>query len=327
MKRYLLSHESILAMVIIALIAIVGILNPNFFSLINLLFLLKNSMVTLLFATGFFLILVIGGLDVSFAAVGVVSMYCALKIATGISMELGFVPVLIIAALIGALLGLINGLLVTRLKVSSLIVTLGTMSLYRGFLLFFVGTEYLRQLPEGVTDFARSNLFRITAANGAKVGFHSSFLLVAVIILLVALMLRYTVFGRQAFAVGADPEAAARAGFKVRRIEVVFYVIAGVLAGIAGLLSATYIRVANPFSIIGTELDVIAAVIIGGAAVTGGRGSVIGTVLGVGLIAILRNSLTLLSIPAHWHDLAVGLVILAAVVISAAKPGGGSVQA
>lgn len=227
MNRVLVRHETILALLLVVLIAVVGILNPNFFSFMNLLFLLKNSMVTLLFATGFLLILVIGGLDVSFAAVGVFSMYCALRIATGIDMEMGFLPVLMLAAGIGGSLGLLNGFLVTRLGVSSLIVTLGTMSLYRGALLFFVGTEYLRKLPAGVMEFSRSNIFRITAANGAKVGFHSSFLLVFLIIVTVGVFLRYSTVGRQAYAIGGDPEAAARAGFPVRRIEVGFYALAG----------------------------------------------------------------------------------------------------
>ncbi|PSM16792.1 ABC transporter permease [Nitratireductor sp. StC3] len=319
MKALLLRHETVLLAVIVLLVAIVGSLNPNFFSLINLLFLMKNSMVMLVLSLGFFLILVIGGLDISFAAVAVTAMYITLKVATGIDMEMGFVPILIGAAAIGAALGFLNGVLVSWLGVSSLIVTLGTMSLYRGFLLFFFGTEYLRKLPEGVIEFSRSNLFQVTAANGAKVGFHSSFLLVALIALAVGLLLRFTVVGRQAFAMGADRVAAARAGFRVGRIEIGFYALAGALAGIAGLLSASFIRVANPFSIIGMELDVIAAVVIGGAAITGGRGTVIGTVLGVALIAVLRNSLTLLSVPAYWHDLGVGMVILAAVVISSLR--------
>lgn len=319
MSRLFAHHETVLAMVILMIVFIVAAINPNFFSLVNLLFLLKNMMVTLLFATGFFLILVIGGLDVSFAAVGVVAMYCALKITTAVDMDMGFIPVFLGATAIGALLGALNGILVTALKAPSLIVTLGTMSFYRGFLLFFVGTEYLRNLPKGVVEFSRSNLFKITASNGAAVGFHTSFIFVALIIFAVALLLRHTVIGRQAFAVGADAEAAARAGFRVRRIEICLYTIAGALAGIGGLLSATYIKVANPFSIIGTELDVIAAVVIGGAAITGGRGSVLGTVLGVVLIAVLRNSLTLLAIPSQWHQLSIGLVILVAIILAATR--------
>lgn len=312
-------HETILALIVLGLIVVVAAINPRFLSWVNMFFLLKNSAVMALFAIGFLLVLLIGGIDVSFAAVGVVAMYVALKLATAIDMAMPFLPILLMAAAIGTVLGMLNGFLVIRLKVSSLIVTLGTMSLFRGFLLFFVGTQYLRQLPSGVADFASSNLFTITAANGAKVGLHSSLLLVAVVALAVAALLRFTVFGRQTYAIGGDRTAAVRAGFPVARIEFLVFTLAGCLAGIAGLLSASFIRVANPFSIIGSELDVIAAVIIGGASIAGGRGTVGGALLGVLLIAVVRNSLTLLAVPAYWHDVVIGLLIIVAIAIPALK--------
>jgi simple sugar transport system permease protein len=312
-------HETILALIIIALVIVVALINPRFLSWMNTFFVLKNSAVIALFAIGFLLVLLVGGIDVSFAAVGVVSMYLALKCAIWIDMEMAFLPILLMAAGIGTAMGMINGFLVIRLKVPSLIVTLGTMSLFRGFLLFFVGTQYLRQLPKGVNDFASSNLFTITAANGAKVGLHSSLLIVAAIALAVAALLRFTVLGRQIYAIGSDPIAAVRAGFPVARIEFIVFTLAGCLAGVAGLLSASFIRVANPFSIIGTELDVIAAVIIGGASIAGGRGTVAGALLGVLLIAIVRNSLTLLAVPAYWHGVVIGALIIAAIAIPALK--------
>lgn len=312
-------HETILALIIIALALAVSFANPAFFSWVNLFFLLKNSVVTALFAIGFLLVLITGGIDVSFAAVGVVAMYVTLKIATSIDMGMGIVSIMLLAAAIGALLGMINGVLVTRLKVSSLIVTLGTMSLFRGFLLFFIGTAYIRKLPSGISDFAGSNLFKVTAANGAQVGLHSSVLLVLIVALTVAAGLRYTVLGRQAYAIGGDPEAARRAGFSVTKIQIVVFTLAGCLAGLAGLMSAAFIRVANPFSIIGTELDVIAAVVIGGASIAGGRGTVTGALLGVLLIAVVRNSLMLLAVPSHWHDVVVGALIIVAIAIPALK--------
>ncbi len=319
LKSALSKQEGVLALTILILVTLVSIINPAFFSFINLLFLFKNSVVTAIFAMGFLLILIIGGLDISFAAVGVVAMYVSLRIAIYFDMNMGYISIMMIAMFIGGFLGCINGFLVTRLQVSSLIVTLGTMSLYRGFLLFFIGTEYIRKLPQGVTDFSRSNIFKVTAANGAKVGFHSSLLLVLVIAILVAAILRYTILGRQAYAIGGDRESAFRAGISVRKIEWVFYIAAGILAGIAGLLSASFIRVANPFSIIGSELDVVVATIIGGASISGGKGSVLGTLLGVLLIAVLRNSLTLLHIPSYGHNLAVGFLILVAIAIPALK--------
>ncbi|MGR5144801.1 ABC transporter permease [Photobacterium sp. DNB23_23_1] len=306
------AQEKLLIITISLLIVIISVINPMFLSPMNIIFLTKNSMVTMTFALAFLVVLVIGGFDISFAAIGVFSMYSSLKIAISLDMNMNFGLIALMSICIGTLLGLFNGVLVHRLKVNPLIVTLGTMSLYRGFLLFFIGADYVRQLPKGISDFSRDNLFFVTASNGAKVGFHTSFIIVALIATVIALVLRFTIVGRQAYAMGGDRLSAKRAGFPIKRIEIIVYMLVGALSGYAGIMSAGFIRAADPFTLIGTELDVIAAVIIGGASIIGGKGTVLGTVLGVMMIAIVRNSLTLLSIPSYSHDMFIGgLIILA----------------
>jgi simple sugar transport system permease protein len=299
--------------VVLLLATGVGSINPAFFTFFNMFSLLKNSTVIGLFAIGFFLVLIVGGLDVSFAAIGVFSMYATVKIALASFPEAPFAVLCIVAAAIGAGFGLINGLLVTQLKAPSLIVTLGTLSLYRGFLLYFVGTETIRQVPRGMTDFARANILTMTATNGARVGLHTSVLIFLLAVIAVFLFLRFTLLGRSFYAVGGDPVAARRVGVNVPAIEILAYSGAGLMAGLAGLFSGGMLRLANPQTLVGSELDVIAAVVLGGAAITGGSGSVIGVFLGALLIVITENSLIVLGIPATWQKVAIGLLLLAAV--------------
>jgi simple sugar transport system permease protein len=153
----------------------------------------------------------------------------------------------------------------------------------------------------------------MTAANGAQVGLHVSVVIFLAIVVIVFLMLRYTTLGRSLYAVGGNPVAARRMGINVEAVEIFAYCAAGTLAGIGGFLSAAMLRLANPQTLTGGELDVIAAAVLGGAAITGGRGSVVGVFLGVLLIVITNNSLIVLGIAATWQKVAVGTLLLVAI--------------
>ena len=313
LPAFLLRHEMVVLIALIALIVVVGTINPAFYSFFNMFSLLKNSTVVGLFAIGFFLVLVVGGLDVSFAAIGVVAMYGTVKLSLAYFPEVNFLALCAVAGAIGAGLGLINGLLVTRLRAPSLIVTLGTMSLFRGFLLFFVGTETIRNVPAAMSAFSATNVLSMTAQNGARVGLHVSVVILAAIILIVFFFLRFTTWGRSFYAVGGNPVAARRMGINVAAVETLAYCAGGLLSGLAGLMAASMLRLANPQTLVGSELDVIAAVVIGGAAITGGRGSVLGVFLGVLLIVVTNNSLIVLGIPSTWQKVAVAVLLLAAI--------------
>ncbi|MET3923937.1 ABC transporter permease [Devosia sp. 2618] len=311
--RLQLRQETMLLLVLVLLVAIVGIINPSFLTYFNLFSMLKSSTVVGLFAIGFFIVLIIGGLDVSFAAIAVVAMYGTVTLANALFPDLSIWLLFGIAALMGAGLGAINGLLVTWLKAPSLIITLGTTSLFRGFLLYFVGTDTIRKVPSGMVEFSRTNILTLTADNGAKVGLHVSVLMFLLIAALVFFVMRYTTVGRSLYAIGGNRVAAARMGINVQRIEILAYTTAGLLAGIAGLTAAGVIRLANPQTLVGGELDVIAAVVIGGAAITGGRGSVIGVLLGTLLIVTTNNSLIVLGVSTVWQKVAIGALLLLAI--------------
>lgn len=311
--RILGRHEMIVLAAVLLLALLVGLVNPAFFSFFNLFSLLKNSTVIGLFAIGFFIVLVIGGLDISFTAIGVVAMYGTVVIAKAWFNEAPIFVLFLVAAGIGGGLGLINGLLVVSLRVPSLIITLATASLFRGFLLYFVGTDTIRSVPKGMVEFSRTNVLTMVTENGARVGLHASVPLFLIIVLLVFFLMRCTSIGRSLYAVGGNAVAARRLGMNEPFLQCFAYVLAGLLSGLAGLLSASIIRLANPQTLVGSELDVIAAVVIGGASIFGGRGSVIGVFLGTLLIVLTNNSLILLGVSAVWQKVAVGTLLILAI--------------
>jgi len=216
----------------------------------------------------------------------------------------------IMGGAIGLLLGLINAAIISWFKIPTLIATLGTQSLYRGFMLFFVGSEYYSNIPIGMTQFAKTSLITLNTASGSITSLHSAILILIAGSFLVWFILRFTMLGRGIYALGGAPEAAERAGFNINRTQFFIYSFVGLLAGIGGIVFGSLFRQANPFSIVGAELDIIAAVVLGGALITGGRGTVIGTLLGVFLVTIMNNSLILVGIPSTWQKVVIGLVII-----------------
>jgi simple sugar transport system permease protein len=211
---------------------------------------------------------------------------------------------------IGLILGLLNAALIHFFRLPALIVTLGTASVIRGALLELVGTRTITNLPSSIIAFSRTNLFEATLATGESAALTVSILFLAGVAIAVALALRYTVMGRGTYAVGADLTAAERVGFNIRRIHFFVYGLMGALAGLVGIIHASIIRNANPRDLDGLELTVIAAAVIGGASITGGRGTVTGALLGVALMVLMNGSLVLVGLPSQWHQVFIGLVVL-----------------
>jgi simple sugar transport system permease protein len=155
--------------------------------------------------------------------------------------------------------------------------------------------------------------------SGETVGLTVSFFLLLLFAVTAAAFLRYTVAGRGIYAMGGNAEAAERAGFNLTRLRFLIYGLVGGLSGVAGIVHASMMRNADPFDLVGTELTVIAAVVLGGASITGGRGTIIGTLLGVGMMLVINNSLILLQIPSYWQRVAVGLVLIVSTGVSASR--------
>lgn len=318
-KRIVRTQEFIVAIGIVILSVVITAVNPNFFTVGNLFDLLRFITVDGLLALGVLIVLISGGVDVSFPAIANFATYLVVVYLISIGFQGSVVVVYVLALPLGILLGLVNGYFVSYFRLPTLIVTLGTSSLYYGAMLFFLGSANLFNLPTGMIEFSKAALTSVTSPNVGTTALHPSIVLLIVAAILVWWMLRYTLIGRGIYAIGGNRDVAERTGFRVHMIELVIYATAGMLAATAGVTRAALYRNANPISLLGTELDVIAAVVLGGAAITGGSGTVIGTILGVLLLTVIRTSLVLVGIPSEWQKFVVGIVLLIGVSIPAAR--------
>ena len=308
--RVFSSPQGVVTITALAFALVLSLSNPAFFSTATLVDLARNSLVTGIFAIGVVMVLASGGIDVSFTAIGAFSLYATIKLLTAYGIDIPIAGVFAIGAVIGAALGLINGLLIGGLGLPTLIVTLGTLSLFRGALLTFLGTVYITTVPREIISFSRTVLVRVENAAGQMVSLPFSFLVLVGVAVMAAILMNGTMFGRKIYAIGGSEEAATRIGINVPRVKVLIYVISGAIAGLAGITQVTLARMANPFDLVGMELNVIAAVVLGGARITGGHGTITGTLIGVFVITMINTSLLMAGVPSYWQKVVVGLLIV-----------------
>lgn len=304
------SNEFLVFLVIVAFGAVATIADPGFFSVPTLFDLLRNGIVVGILAIGVLLVLVSGGIDVSFTAIGVFSLYTTTLLVKDSGLNLPWPLVFVISTTIGIGLGLINALFIAGLRLPTMIVTLGTLSALRGFLLTFVGSQLISNIPSSMQQFSRLAIIRGTNAQGFFYSLPWAFAFLVVVVIVTWFLLTRTLLGRAIFAIGGSLESARRIGVNVRLTQVFVYAYVGGLAGLAGIIHASMARVANPFDLVGLELSVIAATVLGGARLAGGYGTITGTLLGVTLIVMVSNSLILLGIPSTWQSVVIGVLIL-----------------
>lgn len=310
MKKILKTHEFIVTLAFIAMVVVIGTINPVFFSIGNIFSLLKSTVIMGILSLGCLIVIISGNTDISFTAISAFAMYTTGKIMLAIYPEGSLLVAFAIAGTIGTLIGFVNATFVAHFKLPALIVSLGTASAIRGLMLAFIGVKIINNLPESLIDFSKSNLVELTDSTGKMVGLPMSILLIVVLAIGVWLLLKYTMLGRAIYALGGDPVATERAGFNIVRIQYFIYGFVGLLSGVAGVLHSVYMRNANPFDIVGTEMTVIAAVVLGGASITGGKGTVYGTMIGVAFLVLMENSLIIMGIPSYWQKIVTGMVII-----------------
>lgn len=318
--RLFQNTDLVIALILIVAMVVIGLINPAFWQLSNLFSLLKSNVVIGLMALGVLLIMISGGIDVSFTAFAVAAMYLVIRAMVALEYD-GIILPFLCATAIGALLGLMNAGIIHRFRMIPLIVTLGTASLVRGLVLGVVGTSNvnINLMPGSLIELGRTNILTLERANGSTFGLTAMIVVYLAAAICIHLVLKRTMIGRSVYAYGADPEAAKRVGFKTGRTMIFVYCTAGALAGFAGLLHASMISLANPRDFVGLELDVIAAVVLGGASIFGGRGTVLGTMLGVFILVMIQNSLILMGIDTTWQRVVVGGVLICAVAVTALR--------
>ncbi|WP_366653601.1 ABC transporter permease [Fodinicurvata sp. EGI_FJ10296] len=303
-------NETLVALVVVAFCAAAATASANFLTVTTLFDLLRNSIVIGIFAIGVQLVLISGGIDVSFTAISAFAMYTTTLTLVSLGVDVPWYGAFGLAIAIGGILGAINGIFIAIFRLPTLIVTLGTLSMFRGFLLTFVGSELISNVPAGMRDFSRMMMMRGTTEQGYFYSLPWAFAALVIVIALTWFILYRTLLGRQIFAIGGSVDSARRIGINVRATQFFVYIYVGAMAGLAGILHASMARVANPFDLVGLELSVIAAVVLGGARLTGGYGTITGTLLGVALIVLVNNSLILLGIPSTWQSVVIGVLIL-----------------
>jgi ribose transport system permease protein len=295
---------------LILIVAVFAALVPGFLSERNLINILQQSSINACIALGMTLVIISGGIDLSVGPTAAISaVLTATLLVSGVP-----VPVALLAGLgIGAFCGLANGVLVAYVGLQPFIVTLGTLSTYRAIALIYTGGNPVLGVPQGFRS-----LF-----NGNVAGIPNSVIIVAVVAFVAWVLLKKTPIGEYLLAVGGNEEASYVAGVPIALTKITAYVISGVLAALASFILIGRLGAAEP--ILGNlwELDAIAAAAIGGASLMGGKGSIVGTILGAIILGAMRNGLTLMNVQAFYQLLATGLIILVAMMIDRATRGRG----
>ncbi|EIZ1172373.1 ribose ABC transporter permease [Vibrio vulnificus] len=303
-KEWLIEQKSLIALLF--LIVVVSFLNPNFFTVDNILNILRQTSVNAIIAVGMTLVILTAGIDLS---VGSVLALCGAFAASLVAME---VPVLIAvptALLAGAALGAISGVIIAKGKVQAFIATLVTMTLLRGVTMVYTDG---RPISTGFTDTADAFAWFGT---GYALGIPVPVWLMAIVFAAAWYLLNHTRFGRYVYALGGNESATRLSGINVDKVKIGVYAICGLLAALAGIIVTSRLSSAQPTAGMGYELDAIAAVVLGGTSLMGGKGRIMGTLIGALIIGFLNNALNLLDVSSYYQMIAKAAVILLAVMV------------
>ncbi len=291
-----------IALAFLALCVVLSFASPYFLSTKNLLNVLLQTSINLVIAIGMTFVITSGGIDLS---VGSIVAVAGMVMADVVSRDLGVGLAVFLALLVGTLCGWLNGMLITRLRLPPFIVTLGTMSMLRGVALIYNDGKPLYGLPQ--------KDLKVISGDLASIPIPVIIALVAA--LLAHFVLRNTVIGEYTTAIGGNEETARLSGIDVRRFKVIIYSISGLMCGLAGVILTARLSAAEPIAGVMYELDAIAATVMGGTSLTGGEGTVFGTIIGALLMGVLRNGLNLLNIQSYYQQLVIGGVIVLAVAV------------
>jgi ribose transport system permease protein len=294
------------AIAIVALILLIGAFYPRFLHVDQQMSILGNAAYIGILACGMAFLLAMRELDLSVGSMfAVTSIGCAVLIQSGVDPWAAAV----LGLVLGALLGLINALLIRFVRLPSIVATLATLALYRGFGLAF---SEGRQIVGAPLDHSFTKI-----VGGSVLGIPFPGLVLLVVVAVLTVVLRLTPFGYRVRSIGSNPEAAEFSGIPVHRVRMQAFVLTGILGGLAGVLSVGYLGSADPNTGTGYELHAIAAAVIGGTALAGGRATIVGAALGAILLGVVGTGLAYFRVPIQWNQFALGAVILLAVTLDA----------
>lgn len=291
---------------LLALVAVCGVMvatTDNFLSLANFLNITRQVSINAIIAVGMTCVILSGGIDLAVGSVMALSgtLMAGLMVA-------GLDPSLAIPAglAVGIAFGLFNGFFVAYAAMPPIIVTLATMGIARGLALIYTGGYPIDGLPDSFAFFGR----------GAVFGFHTPGLITLLVFLVAYLLLDQTPVGRYVYAIGSNEEATRLSGIRVARVKLLVYALSGFTSALAGLVLSSRLMSGQPNSGVSFELDAIAAVVMGGTSISGGRGSIVGTLIGALMLGVLNNGLNLMGVSPYVQNIIKGLIILFAIYIS-----------
>ena len=289
--------------VLAVIVIFLSIRSPFFLTWNNIRNILDHCSLQLIIAIGMTFVISSGGIDLSVGSIVALSgIIIGLLLKSGVSVGMSA----ILGVVVGGILGTINGIIISGLKIAPFIVTIGSMSLYRGVSLVITKGMPIYGFPPQFTFWGKGNLGRI----------NPPIVLGVFMVVLSAFLLKYTKWGQYTLALGGNEEALMRVGVPVKFYKTTVYMFSGLCAGLAGLILASRLNAAEPNAGFMLESDIIAAVILGGTSMKGGKASIVGTVIACLLLAVMKNGLTILSISSYYQQLFVGLIIIISVSIS-----------
>lgn len=305
--KYMSELTTLIALV--GLMIVITIINPSFLTTNNLLNLLLQVTANGFIAFGMTFVILTGGIDLSVGSSLALSSALAAGLIGG-----GFpVPVAIVLAIcLGGLFGMLNGLLIAYGKLAPFIVTLATMTIFRGATLVYTNGN---PVTKGLSD---SFLFQFLG-QGYIVGIPFPVILMFLVFVILAILLHKTAFGKAVYALGGNEKAAYISGIKLNKVKIIIYTISGMMASLSGLIITSRLSSAQPTAGASYEMDAIAAVVLGGTSLSGGKGCIWGTLIGALIIGVLNNGLNIIGVSAFWQQVVKGIVILIAVLLDRFK--------
>lgn len=303
-KELLIKYKSVIGLIVFSLI--IAIFNDRFLTMGNILNVLRQTSINSVIAAGMTFIILTGGIDLSVGStLALTGAIMASLLSAGVPLPIA----LLLTIVLGAFIGFLNGLIIAKGKVQPFIATLAMMTIIRGATLIFTNGR-----PISTGDFPAADQF-YWLGSGRLFGIPAPVYVTILVFVLAYYLLKHTSLGRYVYALGGNEEATKLSGINVDLIKYKVYAISGALAAVAGLIVTARLSSAQPQAGSGYELDAIAAVVLGGTSLAGGKGGVIGTIIGALIIGILNNALNLMDVTSYYQLLAKGIVILIAVLV------------
>ncbi len=291
---------------VILIFSLVPEVRERFLRPANIMSVATQSVIVALGALGMTFVVITGGIDLSAASnIALSSVIAAYAVNVGVPPF----PAILFGVITGGVIGLLNGVLITRLRLLPFIVTMGMMGIARGVAKWIAGNQKIDAPLSWINDLMAKSPRPswLLAAPGVW--------LVVLLAVAMWLVLKYTVFGRHVFALGSNEAAARLCGVRTGRVKIAVYVIGGLFLGLSGVMEFSRLTVGDPTVAVGLELDIIAAVVIGGASLSGGEGSILGSMIGVLIMSFLRNGCTMMGWPNFIQEIIIGVIIIAAVAL------------